>query len=259
MFSQMCDAVSSCHEQGVFHRDIKPENFIVTDGVVNGERRVIVKLTDFGLSTTEAECSDMDCGSAPYMSFECRNNCAPTYRPAPADVWSLGIVLINMYVLLIFTPDTHPSFLIQVVSLQSLDGYCSRSLLFLQPFPSVWSQLLHAAFHRHDFCRGRFSCYTRFLPSPFCFILSLRDLFDACHRTRVWDLDKRYAHVVVRIHAAQSPSHRPQTRRLHIFDNTWASFVVMPTLTPSFVSCRWPNASHPLPQFIPSSFIRSCI
>ncbi|KAF9227283.1 hypothetical protein BS17DRAFT_775232 [Gyrodon lividus] len=96
MFSQMCDAVASCHEQGVFHRDIKPENFIVTDGFVNGERRVVVKLTDFGLSTTEAECSDMDCGSAPYMSFECRNNVAPTYRPAPADVWSLGIVLINM-------------------------------------------------------------------------------------------------------------------------------------------------------------------
>ena len=101
MFSQMCDAVASCHEQGVFHRDIKPENFIVTDGFVNGERRVVVKLSDFGLSTTEAECSDMDCGSAPYMSFECRNNCAPTYRPAPADVWSLGIVLINMYVLVL--------------------------------------------------------------------------------------------------------------------------------------------------------------
>ncbi|KAI6021491.1 CAMK/CAMK-unique protein kinase [Pisolithus microcarpus] len=73
-----------CHEQGVFHRDIKPENFIVTDGFVNSERRVVVKLTDFGLSTTEEDCSDMDCGSAPYMSFEC------------ADVWSLGIVLINM-------------------------------------------------------------------------------------------------------------------------------------------------------------------
>lgn len=96
MFAQMCDAVAACHEQGVFHRDIKPENFIVTDGFVNGERRVVVKLTDFGLSTTEEDCSDMDCGSAPYMSFECRNNVAPTYKPAGADVWSLGIVLINM-------------------------------------------------------------------------------------------------------------------------------------------------------------------
>ncbi|PPQ98422.1 hypothetical protein CVT24_004101 [Panaeolus cyanescens] len=101
MFGQMCDAVAACHEQQVFHRDIKPENFIVTDGFVNlpdgrSERKVIVKLTDFGLSTTDIESSDMDCGSAPYMSYECRNNVAPTYRPRAADVWSLGIVLINM-------------------------------------------------------------------------------------------------------------------------------------------------------------------
>ncbi|KAJ3798374.1 hypothetical protein GGU11DRAFT_589011 [Lentinula aff. detonsa] len=101
MFSQMCDAVAACHDQHVFHRDIKPENFIVTDGwdtLPDGtqERRVVVKLTDFGLSTTDAQSSDMDCGSAPYMSYECRNNLAPTYRPRAADVWSLGIVLINM-------------------------------------------------------------------------------------------------------------------------------------------------------------------
>lgn len=116
----MCEAVAVCHDVGVFHRDIKPENFIVTDGWVtsmrsdleeeNGnspldedfsrERKVIVKLTDFGLSTRDSESGDMDCGSAPYMSFECRNNCAPTYAPRVADVWSLGIVLVNMCALL---------------------------------------------------------------------------------------------------------------------------------------------------------------
>ncbi|ETW80931.1 hypothetical protein HETIRDRAFT_33736 [Heterobasidion irregulare TC 32-1] len=101
MFSQMCEAVAVCHDTSVFHRDIKPENFIVTDGWQTGvdgkrERKVIVKLTDFGLSTTDVESSDVDCGSAPYMSYECRNYVAPTYRPRAADVWSLGIVLINM-------------------------------------------------------------------------------------------------------------------------------------------------------------------
>lgn len=74
MFSQMCDAVAACHAQQVFHRDIKPENFIVTDGLWTGpdgrqERKVIVKLTDFGLSTMDEESADMDCGSAPYMSY----------------------------------------------------------------------------------------------------------------------------------------------------------------------------------------------
>jgi serine/threonine protein kinase len=74
MFSQMCEAVAACHDQKVFHRDIKPENFIVTDGwttLPDGrrERKVIVKLSDFGLSTRDIESSDMDCGSAPYMSY----------------------------------------------------------------------------------------------------------------------------------------------------------------------------------------------
>ena len=121
MFSQMCEAVAHCHRNGVYHRDLKPENFMVTDSrsfnPITGkhERKVSVKLTDFGLATRDTESGDMDCGSAPYMSFgkfdsqlrtsedahlfshlECHNNISPTYATAPADVWSLGIVLINM-------------------------------------------------------------------------------------------------------------------------------------------------------------------
>lgn len=74
LFSQMCDAVAACHDQQVFHRDIKPENFIVADDRSTSldstqERQVVVKLVDFGLSTTQLESSDMDCGSAPYMSY----------------------------------------------------------------------------------------------------------------------------------------------------------------------------------------------
>ena len=135
MFSQMCEAVAICHDFGVSHRDIKPENFICCDSteleIAEGEadveiddeandgnpnfgpqakRKVVVKLTDFGLSTTLEECSDVECGSKPYMSYgassrtdpdqsdvaECRNNLGPSYRPGPSDVWSLGIVFFNM-------------------------------------------------------------------------------------------------------------------------------------------------------------------
>ena len=70
-FKQILTGVSYLHSQGVAHRDIKPENFIVTDGWDRGARtrRVVVKLTDFGLSTTDQMSADMDCGSAPYMSY----------------------------------------------------------------------------------------------------------------------------------------------------------------------------------------------
>ncbi|KAL7424196.1 hypothetical protein Q5752_001782 [Cryptotrichosporon argae] len=119
MFAQMCEAVAVCHESGVSHRDIKPENFICCDSVELEEamgtanrddedparsvdygpqarQKVVVKLTDFGLATVDDESGDVECGSKPYMSYECRNNLGPTYEPRPADVWSLGIVLINM-------------------------------------------------------------------------------------------------------------------------------------------------------------------
>ena len=80
VFAQMCDAVATCHAVGVFHRDIQPGNFILTDGrylheetdrIDGGKDKgtVMVRLTDFRLSTREEECSDMNCGSAPYMSY----------------------------------------------------------------------------------------------------------------------------------------------------------------------------------------------
>lgn len=103
MFHQMCEAVHFCHERGISHRDLKPENFIVEDRRVveagpSGEwdSRVVVKLTDFGLATVKDRCDDFNCGSKPYMAFECRHNMAQTYDPKQADVWSLGIVLLNL-------------------------------------------------------------------------------------------------------------------------------------------------------------------
>lgn len=62
VFLQLVDAVSYCHQQGVYHRDLKPENILVFD---NGRT---VKLADFGLATTEPITSDYGCGSTFYFS-----------------------------------------------------------------------------------------------------------------------------------------------------------------------------------------------
>ncbi|CAI2166150.1 2730_t:CDS:2 [Funneliformis geosporum] len=94
VFLQILDAVGYCHLKGIAHRDLKPENFIVM--VKNEFKGVQVKLTDFGLATDEKESTDFDCGSKPYMSYECRNAMHDTYNPRLADIWSLGIILINL-------------------------------------------------------------------------------------------------------------------------------------------------------------------
>ncbi|CAG8745907.1 20538_t:CDS:2, partial [Racocetra persica] len=96
VFMQILDAVGYCHSQGVAHRDLKPENFIV---MINNDSKVSniqVKLTDFGLATDENESVDFDCGSKPYMSYECRNPICESYDPRLADIWSLGIILLNL-------------------------------------------------------------------------------------------------------------------------------------------------------------------
>lgn len=99
MFQQICEAVAVCHSRGIAHRDLKPENFIVEDtrtGSAETSTGIKVKLTDFGLAVAQKKCIDFDCGSKPYMSFECRNNTTHWYNPIESDVWSLGIVLLNL-------------------------------------------------------------------------------------------------------------------------------------------------------------------
>jgi Protein kinase domain len=56
-----------------------------------------IKLIDFGLATTEHYPTDFDCGSKPYMSLECHNPDYPHYDAFQADIWSLGIIFINLF------------------------------------------------------------------------------------------------------------------------------------------------------------------
>lgn len=92
-FLQILDAVEYCHSVGIYHRDLKPENILVKD------QGMTCKLADFGLATNDHITSDFGCGSTFYMSPECQTS-APKpyscYASAPNDVWSLGVILVNL-------------------------------------------------------------------------------------------------------------------------------------------------------------------
>lgn len=86
---QLVDAVDFMHSKGLFHRDIKPENiFLAQDGSM--------KLGDFGLSTTETWTFESCVGSDRYMAPEQYDPADNGYCPALADIWAIGICLLNI-------------------------------------------------------------------------------------------------------------------------------------------------------------------
>lgn len=86
---ELVDAVAYIHSNGVYHRDIKPENiFLSQDGAM--------KLGDFGLATTDKWSYEMTVGSDRYMSPEQFDLAGAGYSPAAADIWAIGICLLNI-------------------------------------------------------------------------------------------------------------------------------------------------------------------
>ena len=86
---QLVNAVDFMHSKGLYHRDIKPENiFLCQDGSM--------KIGDLGLATTDA-CSHEACvGSDRYMAPEQYDPADIGYSPAKADIWAIGICLLNV-------------------------------------------------------------------------------------------------------------------------------------------------------------------
>jgi serine/threonine protein kinase len=93
VFFQLLDAVEYCHANGIYHRDLKPENILCL------QEGAKVVLADFGLATHEKESNDFGCGSTFYMGPECQggiSNNIKQYNTAANDVWSLGVILVNL-------------------------------------------------------------------------------------------------------------------------------------------------------------------
>ncbi|KAK3322328.1 kinase-like domain-containing protein [Apodospora peruviana] len=86
---ELVDAVAYIHSKGIYHRDIKPENIFLTQ---SGS----VKLGDFGLATTEKWTYENTVGSDRYMSPEQYDSAGAGYSPAQADIWAIGVCLLNI-------------------------------------------------------------------------------------------------------------------------------------------------------------------
>ena len=86
---QLISAVDHMHKNGLYHRDIKPENvFLTADGSM--------KLGDFGLATRSEWSHEACVGSDRYMAPEQYDPAGYGYSPAKADIWSIGICLLNV-------------------------------------------------------------------------------------------------------------------------------------------------------------------
>lgn len=88
IFSGISQALACCHQHGICHRDVKPENIVV-------QQDYTAKLVDFGCACPRFELGSSQCvGSMPFIAPEFLSGTASD--GAPADVWSLGVVLLEM-------------------------------------------------------------------------------------------------------------------------------------------------------------------
>lgn len=86
---QLVNAIECLHTKGIFHRDIKPENIFLT---ATGS----MKLGDFGLATMDVWSHETSVGSDRYMAPEQFESSGGGLSPARADIWSIGICLLNI-------------------------------------------------------------------------------------------------------------------------------------------------------------------
>ena len=97
----MVSAMQHCHARSVFHRDLKPENILL-----GGASLDEIKIADFGLAALLSQVDHGDgghflnhtkCGSIMYAAPELLlSNERVGYDPATADIWSLGLIVLEL-------------------------------------------------------------------------------------------------------------------------------------------------------------------
>ncbi|KAF8988345.1 kinase-like domain-containing protein, partial [Cyathus striatus] len=89
VYGQILDGVQYLHSNTIFHRDLKLENILVTYDWT-------VKIIDFGVATDQS-ISQGTCGTYSYASPDVLDaDVIGLWNSAKADVWALGIILIEM-------------------------------------------------------------------------------------------------------------------------------------------------------------------
>jgi len=91
IYGDLLQALGHCHSRCVCHRDLKFRNLMITS---NGR----VTLVDFGLAVRVAKTQFLhdSCGTVPFAAPEVLLVPSDGYDGFAADVWSLGIVLLEL-------------------------------------------------------------------------------------------------------------------------------------------------------------------
>lgn len=84
--SQLIEAIAYCHRKSVAHQDLNLENLFVVDG--------LLKVVGFGHAARANKPCKQGAGSIPFMAPEAM--AFGEYDAALADMWSIGIILLEM-------------------------------------------------------------------------------------------------------------------------------------------------------------------
>lgn len=95
--AQVADALAHAHDHGIVHRDVKPSNVFLTSDGEGEERRLVVKIVDFGVASAEdarLTRTGAIIGTPAYMAPEQARG--DIEIDARADIYALGATLFEM-------------------------------------------------------------------------------------------------------------------------------------------------------------------